>query len=658
MSKLFDQIAWAVYDCISGASVRMDKESYALGSGEGVDLDFGDDEPGVDAELKLLKGFGVSLSKKRPGIDLLVNGESVNYTELALGEDYSIKLGSHFLALRGGKNVDNWLSRLNHAQWFLLDSQTEARDGPMPAPDLCRVARENRRHPRSIVRPQGMRAGFHLQQLWDELGQDGHGAGKLDEFEISDALPIDEDDGGTVFIDPTANVITPIILNEHDPLAEPTAPVAEAPTEELPKATLIEPPPIPEPEPEEIHVTWEDLKRDAPAPLVDQGPLQCPACWLRFDAGDILHVAVHESLRGDPILGTTAHRRFLPTRFNDDGLAVDEFGLPCPDLACPHCRRQLPGGFVDLSQHFVSIIGDVGSGKSYYLAALSQVLPESLQRHFEINFQDADPAANETLNARRRALANATDPAEARLKKTEPDGATYEKLSRYGRIVPLPRPFVFRVSSSKDAFKPISLTLFDNAGGDFLPGADTPESPGAQHVAHARGLLFLFDPFSNSAFRKRLNNDDDPQSEQKPLDRQEVILTETLLRIQRHLKLPPDRKPDTPMAVVVGKHDAWSNAFSLGDLKPEINNGRIDLKAIDENSDKLRALLRETCPNIVSAAESISRTVRFFAASSFGHTPVKIDADHIAPDPKRLSPESVDLPLIWLLAKMNSDLNL
>ena len=44
MSKLFDQIAWAVYDCISGASVMMDKESYALGSGEGVDLDFGDDE--------------------------------------------------------------------------------------------------------------------------------------------------------------------------------------------------------------------------------------------------------------------------------------------------------------------------------------------------------------------------------------------------------------------------------------------------------------------------------------------------------------------------------------------------------------------------------------------------------------------------------------
>lgn len=393
MSKLFDQITWAVYDCISGASVMANKTPFAIGSGPGMDLDFGDAEEGLDCEFQLLKGFGASLSKKRPGVDLLVNGESVNYTELALGEDYSIKIGSHFLALRGGKNLDTWLTRLNHLQWFLLDSMTEARDGPMPASNLCRVARENRRHPRSIVRPQGMRAGFHLQQLWDELGQDGQGTGKLDEFEISDDLPIDEDDGGTVFIDPSANVITPVILSENDPLEEPPPAPAES-AGESPQVTPVE---LAEPASasEEIHVTWEDLKRDAPAPLADQGPLQCPACWLRFDAGDILHVAVHESLRGDPILGATAQTRFLPTRFNDEGLAVDDFGLPCSDLACPHCRRILPGGFVDLSQQFISIIGDQGSGKSYYLAALSQALPETLHRSFDINFQDADPAANE-----------------------------------------------------------------------------------------------------------------------------------------------------------------------------------------------------------------------------------------------------------------------
>jgi len=30
------------------------------------------------------------------------------------------------------------------------------------------------------------------------------------------------------------------------------------------------------------------------------GALTCPVCWLRFDKGNIMHIAVHDSLRGDP----------------------------------------------------------------------------------------------------------------------------------------------------------------------------------------------------------------------------------------------------------------------------------------------------------------------------------------------------------------------
>ncbi|MFR6032928.1 MAG: hypothetical protein ACLUKN_06930 [Bacilli bacterium] len=29
----------------------------------------------------------------------------------------------------------------------------------------------------------------------------------------------------------------------------------------------------------------------------------CPLCWLKFDIGDAMSIAVHESLRGDPVLG-------------------------------------------------------------------------------------------------------------------------------------------------------------------------------------------------------------------------------------------------------------------------------------------------------------------------------------------------------------------
>lgn len=635
-----------------------DKNPFTIGVGAEANLDFGEGEEGIDCELKLLKGFGVSLANKRPGSQLIVNGESVNYTELALGEDYAIKIGKHFLALRGGKNLDTWLARLDHTKWFLQDSMTEAREGPVPALNLCRIARENRRHPRSAVRPMGMRSGFHLQNLWDELGYDGSGRAAGDDFAFADDLPEVADDEGTVFIDPSAEVITPVILSEQETEPDiPPLPVATAaPEQAAPQAQelpVAAPAAVPVAIAEEtIHVTWEDLKNDAPAPLADEGPLQCPACWLRFDAGDVLHIAVHDSLRGDPVLGTTAPKRFLPKRFNDDGLALDEFGLPCPDLACPHCRRRLPAGFLGLSQHMVSLIGDLGAGKSHFLTSLLHALPESLHREFEISFQDADPETNETLNERQRALANAKSPAEAVLKPTSPESAVYDKVSRYGRMAPLPKPFVFRVGSPKQDFDPFSLAFFDNGGDDFQPGGDTSDTPGAQHITHAAALIFLFDPFSNSSFRKLLNDESDPQFARKPLDRQETLLSETLLRLQRGHKLAPGKKVETPLALVVGKHDAWSNAFPVNELKPAIANGKLDTKAIDENSDKLRDLLRETCPKIVAAAETISTHVRYFAASPFGHTPVKAGEEHIAPDPARIQPEGVDTPMIWLLAQM------
>lgn len=45
----------------------------------------------------------------------------------------------------------------------------------------------------------------------------------------------------------------------------------------------------------------------------------CPVCWLESDRGELMHLAVHDSLRGDPILGEDAQQRFLATRFDNSG---------------------------------------------------------------------------------------------------------------------------------------------------------------------------------------------------------------------------------------------------------------------------------------------------------------------------------------------------
>ena len=76
------------------------------------------------------------------------------------------------------------------------------------------------------------------------------------------------------------------------------------------------------------------------------GDLTCPVCWLRFDAGDIMHIAVHDSLRGDPLLGEDAQQRFLATRFNNAGQALDAMSLPSSEIACPHCRKNYPQVFL------------------------------------------------------------------------------------------------------------------------------------------------------------------------------------------------------------------------------------------------------------------------------------------------------------------------
>jgi uncharacterized Zn-finger protein len=138
-------------------------------------------------------------------------------------------------------------------------------------------------------------------------------------------------------------------------------------------------PPVPELQPQE------KPESAAPAPNTE-GEHTCPVCWLRFDKGDIMHIAVHDSLRGDPTLGEDAQQRFLATRFNNAGQALDAMGLPCSEISCPHCRRKLPPGFLEMPHHIISIVGDQSAGKSYYLSVLTKTLASTLYRQFGIVF--------------------------------------------------------------------------------------------------------------------------------------------------------------------------------------------------------------------------------------------------------------------------------
>lgn len=367
-----------------------------------------------------------------------------------------------------------------------------------------------------------------------------------------------------------------------------------------------------------------------------------------------MHIAVHDSLRGDPILGEDAQQRFLATRFNNAGQALDAMGIPSSEIACPHCRRKLPPGFLGMPHHIISLVGDQSAGKSYFLSVLTKVFPVTLYRDFGVVFQDSDPTGNAPVNDMRKALFGAQAPAQARLAKTVFEGAMYERLPRQGRMVALPHPFVYTLTpeDKEKNREQCALIFYDNAGEHFQPGVNIVEQPGAQHVASAAGIIYLFDPFNSPEFRRAIADTKDPQMEKPIVDQQDIILAEMRARIQVIRNLPPGEQIDTPVAFVVGKSDVWMQLLKGKPLREPLQNGKLDEAAVIGNSAIIRELLQGLCPAVVANAEALSANVMFFFASSFGHTPLKIGPNEYVPDPAKLRPVHVDVPLLWILSQI------
>jgi hypothetical protein len=575
---LFDllrKVEWVAVDCLTGESRKVEQLPFEIGSGEGVDFKLsGQGVAERHCAINQVKDHGLCLIKQEPNLPLVLDGEPIEFHPLAPDTDYAVKVGAHFLALHGGRKVDQWLRGLDCSQWTLQDTANGRVDGPMGLEELCQFAKDQQRHPQTMVQPVGLSKGFFLQ----------------DAYEIAASL----------------------------------------------KAAAAEP----------------DLMADAQSSALgrEEKLFTCPVCWLKFDAGDIMHIATHESLRGDPILGEDVFQRFVPTTFNDLGQALDALGLPCTDIACPHCRRALPPGFTEMPHHIISIVGDQSAGKSYYLSVLMKMLPISLFESFSVVFQDADPANNASLNEMMQTLFGAQTPKGARLAKTQLEGNMYVRLPRHGRMVALPKPFVYSVVSARDESHRCSLIFYDNAGEHFQPGRNSAESPGAQHVASSSGIVFLFDPFNSPDFRREISDRADPQMERPALDQQGVILSEMKVRIYKLLHLRLADHIETPMAVLIGKCDAWIHLLGTNLLRAPVNNGCLDLEALALNSIQVRQLMVRICPQIVANAESISRRVLFFPVSSFGHAPVKLGPGDFVPDPRQLRPFHTEVPMLWLLS--------
>ena len=407
--------------------------------------------------------------------------------------------------------------------------------------------------------------------------------------------------------------------------------------------------------------------------------ITCPHCWHSLTPESLLWVSRHAELTGDPVLGSDAASRFLPSRFTVEGRAIDARDMTCEAMACPRCHLTIPGDLLMTDATFMSIIGVPASGKSYFLAAMTWELRRVLAGKFRILFSDADLTANVLLNQAEETLFLQDDVnLPVKLEKTDTAGiALYDRIQLGEQIIILPKPLLFTLKPSTIASRgaPAApsgrvLCLYDNAGEHFQPGNDSVSSPVTQHMARSRVLMFLYDPLKDSRFRTlcRAQGSTDPQLESSVRAyRQETILNEAANRVRKYSGLSTSKKHDRPLIVIVPKADVWGPLIGL-DLTeepltpPKANSAvdaswAVDVMAIEAISARVRALLREHAPEFVAAAEDFCQTVIYVPVSALGCGPEKRDdAAGFYVRPRDIKPQWVTVPLLYVLAKWSNGL--
>ena len=376
-------------------------------------------------------------------------------------------------------------------------------------------------------------------------------------------------------------------------------------------------------------------------------------------------VSANEELIGDYRLGEEYQQRFKPTRFDVNGNAVDLKGMSCQDVACPNCHLKIPRSVLVFRPFFLSIAGTPSCGKSFYLASMAWQLRKTLTNEFGLQISDSDGECNKILNDYEEQLFfNSGKNNMAKLAKTDLVGDWYSIVQFENQSITYPKPFYFDVRPASEHVNIANsrklsrlLCLYDNAGESFLPGADTVTSPVTRHLGLAESWMFCFDPTQDPRFRRALagKSSDHQVTEGLVTARQESVLNEMINRIRRHSNMGIKDRSNKPLIVVCTKFDAWSSL--LNELpKPwgkTAGSGKtvLNLSKIEKVSEELKQLLKEHCPEVVAASQSISSQVYFVPVSATGVSPEKesTTGDYMIPT-DQINPQWCEVPVLIAMA--------
>jgi hypothetical protein len=181
------------------------------------------------------------------------------------------------------------------------------------------------------------------------------------------------------------------------------------------------------------------------------------------------------------------------------------------------------------------------------------------------------------------------------------------------------------------------LCLYDNAGESFTPGRDDAIKPVTRHLVESSLLMFLFDPMQHQPFRHLFGDDVPSDPPMEKTTRQDQILIEVGNRIRRFKGMRDTDRYDRPLIVIVTKLDIWFSKLEelskskWSDVKEAwkfdatTRSGSVVLilDRIEKVSKAIRSFLMKTTPEIVTAAESLSKSVTYIGASALGVSPAR-----------------------------------
>lgn len=366
--------------------------------------------------------------------------------------------------------------------------------------------------------------------------------------------------------------------------------------------------------------------QDPGASAVDGESISCPFCMTVSDISDLLAVSVSPLLMGDAVLGSAEQKRFLPTQFTPNGLAIDPEGGICTEIACPKCHLAMPNGILERNQIVMSVIGAAGAGKSVFLASSIWKCRQMLDFFFNIGFTDLDPVANRWINDYEEKLFFQEDDRNLQqIAKTDLNASNVSRVVNIdGESVLLPLPGFFRIRPPGDANEEC-LVLYDSAGEHFRAGGDTHANNVTLNMLNADLLFFMFDPSADPRFRRYI--DAGCGSAANYAQRQDVLLSEILARNSRHKSGGITHgKLDKPFIFGLAKADLLREHLPLEReiYCPAPGGGyALDMGALAEISEKTKDFLQGVVPEVVSVACGIAKEVWFVPISSLGHNPMK-----------------------------------